>query len=319
MEEDLVSIIIPTYNRADLIKETIKTVLNQSYQNFELLIVDDGSTDNTKEIVLSIKDDRINYIWQENSKLPAVPRNTGLKLARGEYIAFLDSDDLWFPQKIYIQMEVLKKNPDIMLVSTDGLIFSRNFLDKFLSIRKNKVISFRELLKNNIIINSSILMKKSVVDAIGFLDEDTLLRSMEDYDYWLRLLKYKENSILILKDILIKYRLHKSNIFEELDFIQKYKKWVIIFNKHKEFDSKFINSLLKKRLLQYRLMKMERNLFLRKISIYSFLKDKYVKFNEKIMVFLRYCFTKYKIDEKSILLNKISQFYLFRLIKALKR
>ena len=111
-----VSVIVPTHNRADLIEYSIRSVLAQTYPDFELLVVDNGSTDSTRSVVDGIGDPRIRYIYQENSGGPAGPRNTGIRESRGEYVAFLDSDDLWVPTKLARQVEVLEKRPAVGLV-----------------------------------------------------------------------------------------------------------------------------------------------------------------------------------------------------------
>ena len=111
----LVSIIIPTYNRAEYLKRALKSVFSQTFKDFEVLVMDDGSTDNTLEIVESFKEERIKYEWAENFGGPAAPRNRGLRFARGEYIAFLDSDDEWITDKIEKQFILLKKSKLIFL------------------------------------------------------------------------------------------------------------------------------------------------------------------------------------------------------------
>ena len=95
MSSPKVTVVIPTYNRAHLIKDAVESVLNQTYQDFELIVIDDGSTDNTRE-VLAVYKDKLTYIYQENQGRSSA-RNHGIELAQGEYIAFLDSDDVWFP------------------------------------------------------------------------------------------------------------------------------------------------------------------------------------------------------------------------------
>lgn len=107
---DLVSVIMPSYNTAKFIKETIDSVLNQTYQNFEIIIVDDCSTDNTDEVVSAIKDDRIKYIKNEKNSGAAVSRNRALREAKGKWIAFLDSDDVWLPEKLEKQITFMKEN-----------------------------------------------------------------------------------------------------------------------------------------------------------------------------------------------------------------
>ena len=127
MEKKLVSVITTTHNRGNIIKECINSVLNQTYKNFEYIIVDNGSTDNTKEIVHAFKDKRIKYIWQENSGSPAGSRNTGMMAAKGYYIAICDSDDLWLPQKLEKQIELFEKYNDILLVATNAIYFTNKF------------------------------------------------------------------------------------------------------------------------------------------------------------------------------------------------
>ena len=102
--QELVSIIVPTYNRGHLIGETIQSVIDQSYKNWELIIVDDGSKDNTKERIEGFNDDRLRYYFIEHCGIIGAVRNRGMNNARGEYIAFLDSDDLWQPDKLDYQL-----------------------------------------------------------------------------------------------------------------------------------------------------------------------------------------------------------------------
>jgi glycosyltransferase involved in cell wall biosynthesis len=114
-----VSIIIPTYNRSRLLARAVKSVLNQTYQNFELIIVDDASTDNTEEVVGSFNDERIKYVRHEKNKGEAVARNTGIKAARGEYIASHDSDDEWLHEKLAKRIRAFENcSPEIGVVYT---------------------------------------------------------------------------------------------------------------------------------------------------------------------------------------------------------
>lgn len=99
-----VSIVIPTYNRARFLGRLVRSVLNQTYKNFEVIVADDASTDDTAEIIKTFKDDRIRYIRHESNAGAAAARNTGIKASRGEYVAFQDSDDEWLPEKLEKQM-----------------------------------------------------------------------------------------------------------------------------------------------------------------------------------------------------------------------
>lgn len=111
----MVSVIIPTYNRGDRIERSIKSVLSQTYINIEVIIIDDGSTDDTRNIINKIDDERIRYFYQENAGA-CIARNQGIKLVNGEFIAFHDSDDVWYQDKIEKQMEIFENNPNVDLV-----------------------------------------------------------------------------------------------------------------------------------------------------------------------------------------------------------
>lgn len=157
-----VSIIIPTYNRAHLIERAIESVLHQTYQDFELIIIDDGSTDNTDDIINKFqkKDDRIIYLKHDRNKGGSAARNTGIKASRGEYIAFLDSDDEWLPEKLEKQMDFFESN-------NYGFIYCNMIIeDKIDNTKKNLKINikddiFIDLLKiGSGICTSALLVKK---------------------------------------------------------------------------------------------------------------------------------------------------------------
>jgi len=188
-----VSVIIPTYNRAYLIGRAIQSVLSQTYQDFEIIVVDDGSTDDTEEIVRSFKDKRIGYIRHEKNKGAAAARNTGIKVAKGEYIAFQDSDDEWFPEKLEKQMKVFENAlPEVGVVYTDMWTIKRNKKRYFYSpkiIPENKIIYRRAL--NYGVMNIGIqtaLIKKEAFDKAGVFDEK--LPRFIDLELFIRLSKY---------------------------------------------------------------------------------------------------------------------------------
>lgn len=116
-----VSVVIPTYNRAKYVTETIDSVLSQSYTDYEIIVVDDGSTDNTREALAPYMD-RIRYIHQQNSGVSAA-RNRGIKAARGKWIAFLDSDDIWLPEKLAVQIKDISKYPGVCLHTTNAGLY----------------------------------------------------------------------------------------------------------------------------------------------------------------------------------------------------
>lgn len=284
----LISVIIPTYNRIEYLKQTLDSVLEQTYQNIEVIIIDDGSTDNTREVILSNKDRRIKYIWQENSGLPALARNKGLNAARGEYVAFLDSDDLWLPAKLEKQMQAFDNNPGLLLVSTNGYYFRENYRKKMKSIITDKKISFRSLLRDNIIITSSVLMKSEVMKQIGLMDEDPRIKAAEDYDYWLRILNYRDNSALVLKDRFVMYRLHRNNLNKFGQISRQSERLRVIFSKYMNHEKQYIERILENHVKSEDRIESTIALYSGRISIKILLTEKEVSLPGKITIMAKY-------------------------------
>lgn len=187
-----VSVIIPTYNRANLIERSVRSVLNQTYDYIEVIVVDDGSTDNTEEIIKSINDNRIIYYKQENGGA-AKARNTGVSLATSEYIAFHDSDDVWREDKLFKQMSFLEENPHYGMVYCN-FMFHKMDGNKNIIPRDVNVIGdldgdiFFTLLVNNTVGAPTMLLKKSLFEELnGF---DTSLSCLEDWDFAIRFSEY---------------------------------------------------------------------------------------------------------------------------------
>ena len=325
LSNKLVSIIIPTYNRGNIIQETINSILNQTYQNFQVFIIDDGSTDNTKKIIHSFRDQRIEYIFQNHSGLPATGRNIGLKKANGDYVAFLDSDDLWFPRKLELQIKLFEKNPEILLIATNGVLFPRKYNNKVLSLKKNTKVSFKQLLEKNIIINSSVLLKKEVIENIGLLDENLKLKYGEDFDYWLRLLRFRDNSILVIKEVLVKYRENKEILFKYYNnpqfFLKKYWIYKQIYEKQKDFNKNHIEKLMRKILDNYKISMIRKEIITKQISFHMILKINFLKVYQKLKLLIEYFIFKfefpYLIKKIKIFHSKIDYFkdLIFRLFK----
>ncbi len=186
----VVSIIIPTYNRANLIGESISSVLNQTFKDFEVIIVDDGSVDNTESVVKSFNDARIKYIKCEKNRGACVARNLGIKIAKGKYIAFQDSDDKWLPEKLEKQIKVLTACQENSIVYTG---FWRIKDNKKIYIPLNRVKQkdgnvYKELLNGNFISTQTLLVKKKCLEKSGVFDEN--LPRFQDWDLVLRLAKY---------------------------------------------------------------------------------------------------------------------------------
>ena len=204
-----VSVIIPTYNNAAYLRETIDSVLNQSFTDYEILVVDDGSTDQTAEVLKPFLN-RIHYIKKTNGG-PASARNLGVKESIGEYLAFLDADDRWAKEKLDQQVTLLNADPSVGLVYTSVEIIDEN--SQRLPQRDKttpSVYSFLELFEHNVMATSSVMARRRCFDEFGLFDEDRDIISVEDYDMWLRISsKYK---LAHIDHPLLQYRLHSQGI-----------------------------------------------------------------------------------------------------------
>ncbi|HZH60171.1 MAG TPA: glycosyltransferase family 2 protein [Metabacillus sp.] len=191
MGSELISVVIPTYNRGDLLRRSINSVLNQTYTNLELIIVDDASTDNTKEIVFSYKDDRIKYYRLDINTQGTKPRNLGILKSNGKYIALLDSDDEWVPTKLEKQVEFIKGfNEDNIVCFTDLIIKE----DEKITYSTNKKLKEGEDIIDYMFVNntntwvqaSTYLFSSSIGKKTLF---DSSLKKHQDIDFCLRLRK----------------------------------------------------------------------------------------------------------------------------------
>lgn len=190
-EKSTVSVIIPTHDRAHLIGPAIKSVLNQTYWDLEIVVVDDGSSDNTEEVVRSLKDERIRYIRHEKNKGATAARNTGIKAAKGEYIAFQDSDDEWLPEKLEKQMKVFENVPLKVGVVYSGFLRIVNGKKEYIPyswVIKKEGDIHKELLKGSFITTPSIVVRKKCFEKAGMFDE--CLPRLQDWELVLRLSKY---------------------------------------------------------------------------------------------------------------------------------
>jgi glycosyltransferase involved in cell wall biosynthesis len=190
----LVSIIIPTYNRLDDLKRALQSVYDQTFDNWELLVVDNHSTDNTDSLIKSFNDPKIRLFKIQNEGVIAASRNLGLEHALGEYIAFLDSDDWWRPQKLEVSMKYLERGADVV------------YHDLFITVKSDQRFNWRrsrgrelkspvfcDLIKNgNPMPNSSVVARKKILNAIKGLSEDKDMVGSEDYDAWLRIAQISE-------------------------------------------------------------------------------------------------------------------------------
>jgi len=184
------SVVVPTYNRSCSLKRTIDSVLDQRFGDFELLIIDDGSTDDTERTVKEIADARIRYLWMPNSGGPAAPRNRGIAEAIGDWICFLDSDDIWYPTKLEEVNILISSNPELDAVY-HGLVYNNGEPRKSppRAVRKVTPDFYKELLLNgNRCPTSSMsIRRRFLLEHDLKFNESPSFRIVEDYDMWMRL------------------------------------------------------------------------------------------------------------------------------------
>ena len=224
-----VSIIIPTYQNCNRLRDALNSVLSQTYNNYEVLIMDDGSTDGTEEMVNSFKDSRIFYYWNKNSGGPAKPRNRGIKFSKGNWIAFLDSDDVWKVDKIKKQVNFMKNN-NLQASHTSYEIFDNKNQIVAVRIARN-FYEIKDLLKSCDIGLSTVMLKKEIIfDNFKFPD----LKTKEDFVVWLNLLK---NEIIIggLDEKLTIWKKTDSSLSSSI--LQKLTDGYSVYHKYMKFNS----------------------------------------------------------------------------------
>lgn len=217
----LVSVIIPAYNHEQYVGACLKSVIEQSYRNIEIIVINDGSTDNTEEEILSLTQNserNINFISKENEGV-CKTLNLGLSIAKGKYIAFLASDDMWVHNRIEKQVCFLEKNCNVGFIFSD----SKFVFNEVVSVSRysdyktvlNKIFSkpytikdiYYDLLLENFISAITVLVRKKCIDEVGVFDSNI---AFEDYDMWLRL--SKKFPVAYIPEPLALYRIHTKNI-----------------------------------------------------------------------------------------------------------
>jgi len=214
-----VSVIIPTYNRAPFVEEAIRSVLAQDFKDFELVVVDDGSTDGTRE-TLKRYADSIAILHQEHRGVSSA-RNTGIKHSQGAYIAFLDSDDLWLPGKLSTQVSFFEEHPQALICQTEEI-----WLRKGVRVNPRKVHKkysgeiFEHCLSLCRVSPSSAMIRRVLFEEVGLFDED--LPACEDYDLWLRV-ACRYPIYLIDKPLIIKRGGHPDQLSRQFEGIDRFR------------------------------------------------------------------------------------------------
>ncbi|AFK22085.1 glycosyltransferase [Pyrococcus sp. ST04] len=210
MSRPTVSVIIPTHNRAHMLVRAIRSVLNQTFEDFELIVVDDASIDDTPKVVEKIKDSRIRYIRLERNSGGPVARNTGIKRARGKYIALLDDDDEWLPRRLELQVKRMEEVDKNVGVIYGGFYYVSQDTGKIIGRRlpKHRGYVYGHLLKENFVGSPTLLIKRECFKKVGLFDPK--LKSSQDWDMWLRISKYYEFDYV--PEIVAKYYVHGRQI-----------------------------------------------------------------------------------------------------------
>ena len=228
----LVSVIIPTHNAGKFIAQALQTVLDQTYAQYEVTVVDDGSTDETKDILREF-DGSIRYLYQDN-RGPSAARNAGIRIAQGDYICFLDADDLWVPNKLESQIAFFEEHADIGLVFSDEEEISTHGTTRHSRLARSRFCSdlvghapvrtaFQKLLIENFIPTSTVMIRKECFAKAGLFDQT--LTVVEDRDLWLRIAAHFE--IACLPRVLGKKLEHERNISgnSQLNLCSRLKVW----------------------------------------------------------------------------------------------
>ncbi|MGV8947233.1 MAG: glycosyltransferase family 2 protein [Lutibacter sp.] len=217
MANPLVSVIIPTYNRTDYLKLTLQSILNQTFNDFEIIVVDDGTLSDDN-LLLCQSFEKVRYLKIENSGGPSKPRNIGIKEAKGKYLAFVDDDDLWLPKKLQKQVEILENNPEFGLVHSCCEVIEKN------GILQNRIIGrpgspevkhgevYMRMIGNWTVMMPTSFVRKTVVDKVGFFNEK-MPPAGEDTEYWTRF--SFETKFYYVEEPLVQYRIHANNISDD--------------------------------------------------------------------------------------------------------
>lgn len=209
----LVSVVMPTFNHAHYLGRALQSVLDQTYTNWELIVIDNHSLDHTDEIVNGFSDPRITYLKIHNNGVIAISRNAGIKASKGEWIAFLDSDDWWANEKLQVCIENTYKNVDLIYHNIE-IVDSKTPSLQAAIIKGRQLCCpvIIDLLKQgNALANSSVVVRKTMIEKIGGIDENPKMVGCEDYNTWLRIGQISEN-FLFIPQTLGFYFFHENNL-----------------------------------------------------------------------------------------------------------
>lgn len=233
-----ISIILPVYNRQHTIARAIQSVLCQTYKHFELIIVDDASTDQTESVVSSFRDSRICYLSHDRTKGASAARNTGIRHAKGEWIAFHDSDDEWMPEKLSKQVEIINQfgsTDPAPIIYTGFYRYNQNGAREYIppnSITVKEGFIVHSLLKGNFVSTQTVILKKECIEKVGGFDEN--LPRFQDWELWLRLAP--EHPFILIDEPLVNVYFSEKSISADSSLIVE--AYRIIYEKHQKLLAK---------------------------------------------------------------------------------
>lgn len=211
-----ITVLMPVYNCELYIQEAVDSILNQTFYDFEFLIIDDASTDKTTAIIKRYKDPRIKLIEKPLNMGYTNSLNYGLKVAKGEYIARMDGDDISLPERFAKQIAFLDANPDVVLCGSNFSIIGK---DKVVNLPKENEDVKLALLKGNCIVHPSVMMRNSIIQCYA-ISYDSMTEPAEDYDLWVRLLKF--GKLYNIQEVLLNYRVHATQVSQKREQQQIY-------------------------------------------------------------------------------------------------
>lgn len=235
------TIILPVYNSSTTINNTINSILNQTYVNFELLIIDDGSTDNSVDLILKYNDDRIKIFSQLNSGGPASPRNIGLINAKGDWIAFIDSDDIWHINKL-LEISMINDISQYHLISHGTIMNDTINHNSFIYYPKVKLLKKYELLRygNPFVLSSLIVSKDFQKKNNIFFNESYNFKSVEDFQFIIELCNAGINEYFLIKKELTTYLIHEQGISKSINTHMNNLTYLYNFNIEKNSALKYL-------------------------------------------------------------------------------
>ena len=239
----LVSIVIPTYNHAPMLQRALATVIEQTYQNWNAIVVNNFSTDDTLEVVAKFNDPRIQCVNFRNNGVIGASRNEGIKLATGEYVAFLDSDDTWFPTKVEKSVSSLENGSD--LVCHAEYWIDESGKSRLVTYGPSEAATHHNLIyKGNRISTSATMVRATLLKEVNGFDVSPELISTEDYDLWIRLAA-KSNKFAFIDEPLGEYHRHDNNVSANIE--KHLAAELALLTKHFAVDSRLQNALARRR------------------------------------------------------------------------